>query len=162
MNRTVVPSVLAAALPFWDSLVPSDRELLCDNTIPIRCQKGDRLHDGQECTGVLIVHTGCLRVYMLSEGGKEITLYRLFAKDVCMLSAACVIENITFDVHVDAEEDSVCYRVGGSAFASVSERVPEMKIFPDEASNTAERPSGRPFTLALAGDGVPVTAIFAE
>ena len=145
MNRTLVPSALAAALPFWDLLVPADREFLCDNTVSVHCKKGDRLHDGQECTGVMLVQSGCLRVYMLSEGGKEITLYRLFAGEVCMLSAACVLENITFDVHVDAEEDSKCLRIGGSAFASVSERVPEMKIFALEA--TVSRFSGVMWTM---------------
>lgn len=145
MNRNHIPSVLAAALPFWESLIPADRELLCDNTVPVHCQKGDRLHDAQECTGVILVQSGCLRVYMLSESGKEITLYRLFAGDLCMLSAACVLENITFDVHVDAEEDSECLRIGGSAFATVSERMPEMKIFALET--TVSRFSGVMWTM---------------
>lgn len=145
MNRHHVPSVLAAALPFWARLGEADRELLCDNALPVRFAKGDRLHDGHECTGVMIVQSGSLRVYMLSEGGKEITLYRLFAGEVCMLSASCVLESITFDVLVDAEEDSECIRIGASAFATVSERVPEMKIFALET--TVSRFSGVMWTM---------------
>jgi CRP/FNR family transcriptional regulator len=59
---------------------------------------------------------------MLSEDGKEITLYRLFPGDICMLSASCVLRSITFDVFVDAEEDSVCYVISGNAFAEIAGR----------------------------------------
>ena len=134
MNRTNVPTALAAALPFWNRLGEDDRTLLCDNAVYASFQRGDRIHDGNGCTGVMLVQKGCLRVYMLSEGGKEITLYRLFAGEVCMLSASCVLKNITFDVLVDAEEDSECIRIGGSVFSAVSERVPEVKIFALEAA----------------------------
>lgn len=46
-----------------------------------------------------------------------------------MLSASCVLESITFDVFVDAEEDSDCYVIGGPAFAALSGRVPDIRIF---------------------------------
>ena len=46
-----------------------------------------------------------------------------------MLSASCVLESITFDVFVDAEEDSDCYVIGGPAFAALSERFPDIRIF---------------------------------
>ena len=46
-----------------------------------------------------------------------------------MLSASCVIQSITFDVAVDAEEDSECILISGSVFARLSERIPEIKIF---------------------------------
>jgi CRP/FNR family transcriptional regulator len=74
---------------------------------------------------------------MLSEEGKEITLYRLEAGDVCMLAASCVLGSITFDVFVDAELPSDCYRIGASAFGDVVERIPAVKIFALET--TVER-----------------------
>jgi CRP/FNR family transcriptional regulator len=69
---------------------------------------------------------------MLSDEGKEITLYRLYAGDICMMSASCVLDSITFDVFVDAEEDSRCKVVAGCAFAEVADRVPALKIFSQE------------------------------
>jgi len=134
MNRDLIPSALAAVFPFFEHLDPADRELLCDNALPVRFARGTRIHDASECTGVMLVRSGSLRIYMLSEAGKEITLYRLFTGEVCMLSASCVLDSITFDVHVDAEEDSECIRIGSAAFAEVSERVPEMKIFALESA----------------------------
>ena len=46
-----------------------------------------------------------------------------------MLSASCVLNSITFDVYIDAEIPSECYMINGYAFNTVSERVPEVKIF---------------------------------
>lgn len=115
--------------PFWAELTPADQTLLCQNSGTVHYKKGDHVHNGSECTGVIIVRSGALRLYILSEAGREVTLYRLFPGDICMLSASCVLQAITFDVFVDAEEESECCLIAGSVFAAVSERVPQMKIF---------------------------------
>ena len=65
---------------------------------------------------------------MMSDEGKDITLFRLHPGDLCVLSASCVLEAITFDVFVDAEEECECLVIGGSAFAAVSGGI-EVKIF---------------------------------
>lgn len=56
---------------------------------------------------------------MLSEEGKEITLYRLGAGDVCILSASCVLKNITFDVFIDAEQESEVILINSSVFQKI-------------------------------------------
>ncbi len=117
------------ALPFWDTLPPEDREHLCRHTSAVSYKKGASVHNGQDCSGVILVRSGCLRLYIMSEEGKDITLYRLQAGDLCMLSASCVIQAITFDVFVDAEQDSDCYVIAGPAFAVLSEQRPAVKIF---------------------------------
>ena len=61
--------------------------------------------------------------------GKDITLYRLREGDLCMLSASCVLDAITFDVFIDAEEESECCVISGPVFAAVSECNPDIKIF---------------------------------
>ena len=65
----------------------------------------------------------------MSEEGKDITLYRLQKGDLCMLSASCVLSAVTFEVFVDAEEDSECCVISGPAFAAVSEQNPDVRIF---------------------------------
>lgn len=129
MENCVYESIYEKAFPFWINLSSVDKDFLCRHSRMVRYSKGTNIHDGNECTGVILVQSGCLRVYILSEQGKDITLYRLFPGDMCMLSASCVLQSITFDVFVDAEQDSECCIIAGAAFASVSERVPEMKIF---------------------------------
>jgi CRP/FNR family transcriptional regulator len=120
--------------PFWSKLADGDKQLLCENTAEKHFDRSQPVHDNMGCTGLFIVRSGRLRLYMLSEDGKEITLYRLFAGDVCVLSASCVLNSITFDVFIDAEEESDCVIVGGCAFAELSERNPEVKIFALEAA----------------------------
>ena len=122
-------SFLSHTLPFFDSLCEADREALLASAISVHFNKGETVHDGTRCTGVLLVKKGALRVYMLSEEGREVTLYRLFEGDLCILSASCALNNITFDVIVDAEEDTELTVIGGCAFAQLAEKIPEVKIF---------------------------------
>lgn len=122
-------SVYNEIFPFWNGIPDTDKEYICQNSYAVTYPKGKHIHDGSECSGVIFVCSGSLRLYMMSEEGKDITLYRLHRGDMCMLSASCVINAITFDVFIDAEEDSECYVISGTAFAAVSERNPDMKIF---------------------------------
>lgn len=122
-------SVFEEMLPFWGVIPDEDKEYICQNSHAVTFPEGKNIHDGNECSGVILVRSGCLRLFMMSEEGRDITLYRLHKGDICMLSASCVLDAITFDVFVDAQEDSECYVIGGPAFAAVSERNPQIKIF---------------------------------
>ena len=115
--------------PFWDELSNTEKETFLNSSQYISFRKGTNIHNGNECTGIILIRTGSLRLYILSDEGKEITLYRLFPGEMCMLSASCVLNNITFDVFVDAEENSECIIVGGCAYAALSERCDSAKIF---------------------------------
>lgn len=117
-------------LPFWDNISEDDKELLRRFTTYVKYSKGMNVHGGDgECTGAIIVKKGCLRTYILSEGGREITIDRLYPGDICMLSASCVIRSITFDVMVDAEEDSECYIISGNAYSEIADRNIYVKNF---------------------------------
>lgn len=108
--------------PFWDHLTDEQRGMLCTNTSTHRFSKGTNIHGMKDvCTGAILVVSGCLRAYLLSENGKEITLYRFTPGEVCMLSASCVLKSITFDVVIDADEDSEVYIVRGDIMARVAE-----------------------------------------
>ena len=122
-------SVYREIFPFWEKIGDADREYICQNSYAVTYPKGKNIHDGSECSGVILVRSGSLRLYMMSDEGKDITLYRLHKGDLCMLSASCVLDAVTFDVFVDAEEESGCCVVSGSAFAAVSERNPDIRIF---------------------------------
>lgn len=129
MKESIFEPVLKERFPFWSELSEQDREYLSANTRALTYPKGTIIHDGTECSGVILVRTGCLRVYMTSESGKEVTLYRLYPGDMCMLSASCVIEAITFDVTIDAEENSECCVISAVAFSKVADKNPQLKIF---------------------------------
>lgn len=129
MAREMFEPIYREIFPFWDVCSEKDKDDICQNSRALSYPRGTQIHNGEDCSGVILVRTGCLRVYMMSEQGKDITLYRLYPGDLCMLSASCVLQAITFDVFVDAEEDSECYVISGSAFSMVSERNAQIKIF---------------------------------
>ena len=115
--------------PFWQTLSDNDKAYLCQNSSVVHFKKKQVVHNNTECSGLYIVKSGKLRLYMVSENGKEITLYRLSPGEICMLSASCVLQSITFDVYVEAEFPSDCYMINGMAFSSVSNRVLEVKNY---------------------------------
>lgn len=121
--------LFAETFPFWEGLTDADKEALVRSSYPVDFKKGTHIHDGNECTGVILVRSGNLRLYLLSSEGKEVTLYRLYGGDVCVLSASCVLDAITFDVSVDAEEDSACVVVGSCVLEELSRRIPQVKLF---------------------------------
>ncbi len=129
MDRNEKTELFKNTFPFWDKMSEVDKETFLNSAQYVRFDKGSNIHDGGECTGIILIKSGALRVYMLSDEGKEITLYRLFSGDMCILSASCVLENITFDVFIDSEEDSECVVVGGCAMEDLTRRLPEAKIF---------------------------------
>ena len=129
MARTMFESIFKESFPFWNTIPESEKEYICAQSSAVTFPKGRTVHDSTECSGVFLIRSGCLRVYILSEDGKDITLYRLHAGAMCMLSASCVLQSVTFDVFIDAEENSECCVISGPAFAAVAERNPAIKIF---------------------------------
>ena len=69
-------------------------------------QKGELIysHD-QECLGLIKVLSGNIRTFMLSDEGREIVLYRLQSGDTDVLSASCVVNQITFETQMTADTD---------------------------------------------------------
>ena len=89
---------LTHSLTFWDNLKPIEQQLILDYTMPLTYKQGTTIHGGnRDCIGVLLVKSGTLRTYLLADEGKEVTLYRLSSGDICILSASCLLKNITFD-----------------------------------------------------------------
>lgn len=124
---------IAQTFPFWNKLEKNDKLKLIDNMQVSLFRKGDRVQNGtDDCNGVMAIKTGQLRVYMLSDEGKEITLYRLFDGDVCMLSASCILKNITFKIYIDAETDSELYIIRAAAYSALSKKYIEAEAFISE------------------------------
>ena len=97
----------AEYFPIWDKLTPSQQERIQSVTIFQKVKSGTVLHDGSaNCLGLILVRSGQLRAYMLSEEGREVTISRFFEMDICLFSAACVMPNMQFDIFIEAEKDS--------------------------------------------------------
>ena len=93
--------------PIWDKLTQSQQERLQNAVTLYTGKKGTILHNGDiGCIGLLLIKSGQLRVFVLSDEGREITLYRLFDMDICLFSASCVMPNIQSNIVVEAEKDT--------------------------------------------------------
>lgn len=100
-------SILKDKFPFWEKLDGRAQERLAAGVVKRTFEKGSLVHSASEkCLGLMLVESGQLRVYIESEEGRDITLYRLGAGTACTLSASCFMNEITFEVMIDAEEDS--------------------------------------------------------
>ena len=71
--------------------------------------------------GLLLIKSGQLRVYILSDEGREITLYRLFELDMCLFSASCMLRSIQFDVTIAAEKDAEFWVVPAEVYKRILE-----------------------------------------
>lgn len=93
--------------PIWDQLRPEQQDKILNSLIFKSVTKGTVLHNGSmDCTGLLLIKSGQLRAYILSEEGREITIYRLFDRDLCLFSASCMLRSIQFEITIEAEKDS--------------------------------------------------------
>lgn len=130
------PHRLAEAFPFWPQLSDSDKRLLLDNTQIHTYRQGDNVHSGRACTGILLVLHGQLRVFLLSDEGREITLYRLLDRDICLQSASCILKSLTYPLQVDAEKDTELYRIAPEAYKEISNRYAQAGTFLAETVST--------------------------
>lgn len=107
-------------IKFFKDLTQDEKNLLRSGTFEKSFTKGALVHNSSEpCTGVVVVRKGKLRIYMLSESGKEITLYYLEEGEMCVLSASCVLATISFEVHIEAEKDCEILQISASVFNQI-------------------------------------------
>ena len=94
-------------IPGWGQLTPAQQTRLSEAARPRAFSAGELIHNGDaDCVGLLLVKSGRLRVFILSEDGREITLYRLLPGEICLFSASCMMPQIAFAVTVTAEAPS--------------------------------------------------------
>lgn len=113
---------LCEQLTFFEHLKKEEQELILTHTTVKKIKKGTSVYNGNtECVGVILLKSGVLRTFIMSEEGKDITLYRLRQNDICILSASCLLKNITFDVFINAESDSELFIIPAPIFSKLME-----------------------------------------
>lgn len=93
--------------PFYTQLSKQQRQLLQSASAVTSYHAGEFLYScDDDCLGVLLVLTGKLRVFIQSGERREITLFTVMPGEVCTLSASCAMQEISFDILIEASEDS--------------------------------------------------------
>ena len=99
--------MLSEYFPPWQKLTQAERDLIQTHVQDQTVSAGTLLHRSTEdCAGLIIVRQGQLRAYITSEDGKQVTLYRLFERDICLFSASCMFSEIQFDITIEAQKDT--------------------------------------------------------
>lgn len=123
--------------PIWDKLTSAQQDLIRSTLVLRHAKKGEIIHNGNlDCAGLLVVKTGQLRAYILSDEGREITLYRLFDRDICLFSASCVMRSIQFEIIIQAEKDCDVWFIPPHIFKQLMEQSAPMANFTNEIMAT--------------------------
>ena len=108
--------------PIWDKLTPAQQELIGSATEFRRIPGGTVLHHGNlDCLGLLLIRSGQLRAYILSDEGREITISRFFEMDICLFSASCAIPNMQFDIIIESEKDTEMWIIPACLYKNLME-----------------------------------------
>ena len=114
--------LLERILPFFNNLSSKETEELISKSFITKYEKGTIVHNkNSTCTGLLITISGQFRTFISAPSGREITLFRLLERDVCILSASCVFQNITYDINLEAEEESLAIIIDSSIIKDLSQ-----------------------------------------
>lgn len=119
--------------PMWDKLTPAQQKRLSDSITLQTAPKGTIVHNGSlDCVGLLLIRSGQLRSYILSEEGREVTLYRLFDRDLCLFSASCMMPSIQFDLVIEAEKETQYWLIPTDVYKSIMEQSAPLANYTNE------------------------------
>lgn len=71
---------------------------------------------GDTCSNFILVLAGCVRVQLSSEGGREVTLYRVRPGDTCALTTSCLVGKEDYPAEAVVEEDVTALMIPDSEF----------------------------------------------
>lgn len=102
-----VSEFLQEKLSFWADLNEQEQALLTQHHHLVQYRAGQLVRgENTDCLGLLLVVSGSLRAYLLSLEGRAVTLYRVKAGETCVLAASCILDAISFDTQIEADEDT--------------------------------------------------------
>lgn len=123
--------------PVWNKLNTHQKNRILGSLITRKVKKGTLIHNGNmNCTGLLLVKSGQLRAYILSDKGREITIYRLFDMDMCLFSASCMLRSIQFEITIEAEKDTELWIIPAEIYKSIMEESAPVANYTNELMAT--------------------------
>ena len=116
--------------PFWNHLTDTERHLIENAVYTEKYNKGMLMHRSEgSCKGLMTVLSGQLRTYILSEEGREVTLFRVREEELCVLSASCLMDTITFDVLIEATEETEVLVLPASVLNQIMQQNTQVELF---------------------------------
>lgn len=120
-------------IPVWEKLDQSQQAALISASVIRSFRRGEMLHNASAgCMGLILVISGQIRVFTISDSGREITMYRLFERDICLFSASCMMNSIQFDMNLMAEKDTEVLVIPADVYKSIMEVSPSLANYTNE------------------------------
>lgn len=124
LNATPISQILPK-IPFWANLSSEEKALVSQRALTKSFNKAQIItSDRSACLGIILILKGGVRISLISDEGREVTLYRAHAGEFCVSTASCVIHQLTFEAIVTAEEDTTVLVIP----SSVCDRLMESNI----------------------------------
>lgn len=103
--------------PVMAGLPGNIREKIFQTGQVIKLPQGQMLmQQNQQCRYIPLVLSGILRVYKVSAGGREITLFRTGPGDTCLVSIACQLRDEDFPALAEVEEEATLLMLSTSVY----------------------------------------------
>ena len=105
-ERTLTDAELSAALPFLDGAPAAVKNELLHRAARVTVPADAAIcREGNHCAHMSLLLAGSARVFKVGESGREITLYRLGPGDSCILTASCILSDLSFPAHAVTEQE---------------------------------------------------------
>jgi CRP/FNR family transcriptional regulator len=126
-NLHLPATMMAGALA---SLAEDAKSLIARQMRPVHFRAGEAaFHAGDKCSNYLVVREGAIRVSVMTEGGREIVLYRVMPGETCVLTAACLLSSNPYEAQGVAEADTDAIIIPKRAFEELLAISPEFRRF---------------------------------
>jgi CRP/FNR family transcriptional regulator len=85
--------------------------------------------ESDPCSVIAFLLSGKIRVYMLGNDGREITLYDVQEGETCILNVACILSNSLYPARAMVTQDGDGLIMPAGAFRDIVDRYAEMRSF---------------------------------
>ena len=120
-------------LPVWNKLTEKEKLALENSVVRKKLKKGTIIHNGNhDCNGLFIILSGEIRVYTISDGGREITVYRLFDRDICLFSASCMLNSIQFELTIETQKETDVFVLPAEVYKKIMAESAPLANFTNE------------------------------
>ena len=110
-------------LPYWKYLTEREKQQAAEAAYIRRYKPGELLFGPDvESVGMIHLLSGASRAYLLSDEGREVTLFRLGEEDNCIISAASVLAQISFESYMVVEQTASILIVPVEVFGEFCEK----------------------------------------
>lgn len=128
--KTMNSKILSDTYPFWNRLSEKEKSEIVKGCVEVTYEKGMNVHrSDMECRGAMLLLSGVLRVYIISEEGREVTLFRIHKGESCVLSASCLLESIQFDILIEATEKAEAIVIPTNILHPIMEHNPYVGLY---------------------------------